>query len=158
MNNTPKAFTRIELLAVGAALALLALIVAPAFATNRADSERAACFNNLRQIGRAVQMWGSDYQNDPPWRTLVSKGGTQPESGLTAKIAWFEFAVMSNEVVTPRILACPADVEARVASEFSSETARGYMATGFRGLATSYFINMHSVSATPVSILGGDRK
>ena len=157
MRNTTQAFTRIELLAVCTALALLALVVAPALATNKTDADRAACFNNLRQIGRAVQMWGADHQNDPPWRTPVFQGGTQPESGLTAKNAWLEFAVLSNEVATPRLLVCPADGEAKVASEFSNEASRGYMATGFRGLATSYFINLHTLSATPVSIVCGDR-
>lgn len=44
-----------------------------------------------------------------------------------------------------------------MASEFSNDASRGYLATGFRGLATSYFINIHSVSATPLSIVGGDR-
>jgi len=56
MRNTTKAFTRIDLLALCLAVALLALIVAPALATNKSDSERLVCFNNLRLIGRGVQI------------------------------------------------------------------------------------------------------
>ena len=39
----------------------------------------------------------------------VSRGGTRPDSGFKAGNAWFEFTALSNELVTPRILACPAD-------------------------------------------------
>jgi len=53
-----KGFTRLELVAVIAGLALLCMVALPLYAATRGDSERAACLNNLRQLGRAVQMWG----------------------------------------------------------------------------------------------------
>jgi prepilin-type processing-associated H-X9-DG protein len=65
--RTSQAFTRIELVAVVAALAALGLFALPLLAASRASSDRAACFNNLRQIMRAALMYADD-NNDafPP--------------------------------------------------------------------------------------------
>src|SRR5688572_9748527 len=116
-----QAFTRIELLAICAALGLLALLVAPTVASNKTDSERLVCFNNLRLIGRAVQMWAGDHNQQPPWRTLVADGGLLPNPGdpIRPGNAWFDFAFLSNQLVTPRILACPSDTGVKRAVEFS---------------------------------------
>src|SRR5436189_5764963 len=73
------AFTRIELAATLAALAVLATLAAPILATTRSDAERAGCVNNLRRIGGGVRLWASDYRERVPWRTPVSEGGTLPE-------------------------------------------------------------------------------
>ena len=61
--SRPNAFTRAELLVVVAVFALLALIVLPALANNRPRSHRVMCANNLRQIGLAMQLWGSDHND-----------------------------------------------------------------------------------------------
>jgi hypothetical protein len=150
-------FTRLELVATFAALALIGLVALPLLAANRSDSDRAGCFNNLRGIGRAVETWGADRDGVPPWITFVSRGGTRPDSGFKAGVAWFEFTALSNELVTPRLLTCPADAGVKVASEFSTDGTRGYMATGFRALATSYFINMDNLGRVPLMAVTGDR-
>lgn len=155
--NSIKGFTRFELVAVLAALALLGTITLPMFAATRADSDRAGCFNNLRQIGRAMEMWGTDRDGVPPWITLVSRGGTRPEGWVKSGNAWFEFAVLSNELATPRLLACPADAGVKVSAEFSIAGSSGYMATGMRALATSYFINMDNLGQVPAMAVTGDR-
>ena len=77
MHSRPQAFTRIELLAVCAALAVLGALALPLLAATRADSDRAGCFNNLRLLGRAVTLWGESHDGLPPWITLVSRGGTK---------------------------------------------------------------------------------
>ena len=159
MKNTPEAFTRIELAATIAALALMAALALPLLATTRADSERAECLSNLRQFGRGAHLWAADHTGQLPWRTLVSRGGTQPDPGSPPKagVTWFEFSTMSNDLATPRILACPADAGVRVASEFSTHNQRGYMSAGFRSQATSYFVNIHTLMEFPATVLIGDR-
>jgi hypothetical protein len=136
---------------------LLGVLALPLFADTRADSDRASCFNNLRQIGRAVEMWADEREGQPPWRTYVARGGTRPDVGTKAGNAWFEFTALSNELVTPLILACPADDGVRVASEFTTVNSRGYMATGLRALATSYLISLDNSRAAPDFLLAGDR-
>ena len=157
MRHSTRAFTRIELAAVIAALGLLGTLALPLLAATRADSDRAGCFNNLRLLGRAITMWGDDRDSLPPWITYVSRGGTRPDSGAKAGNAWFEFTTLSNELVTPRLLACPADTGVKVAAEFSNHGTRGYMGTGQRSLATSYTINMDNLGTVPVMAMVGDR-
>lgn len=158
MRPSLHAFTRLELLASVAAAALVAAIALPALAGSRADGDRAACANNLRLFGRAVELWAANYDGLPPWLTLVSRGGTRPDGGvLKTGAAWQEYTVLSNELATPRILACPADDGVKVAAEFSAVGGRGYMATGMRSLATSYFLNTDNRYTFPTMALLGDR-
>jgi prepilin-type N-terminal cleavage/methylation domain-containing protein/prepilin-type processing-associated H-X9-DG protein len=56
-----KAFTLIELLVVIAILAILAAILFPVFAQARAAARKAACQSNLKQMGAALAMYRSDY-------------------------------------------------------------------------------------------------
>jgi competence protein ComGC len=156
MNQTA-AFTRLELAVVVAMLSLLGALTLPLLAATRADSDRAGCFNNLRLLGRAITVWGDDRDGLPPWITLVSRGGTRPDGAFKTGSAWFEFTTLSNKLVTPRLLACPADTGVKVASEFSNLGGRGYMATGMRALATSYFINMDNLGRAPLMVVAGDR-
>jgi hypothetical protein len=79
------------------------------------------------------------------------RSGTRPGN------AWFEFAFLSNQLVTPRILACPSDVGVKRAIQFGGSTNGGYDALAFRGLATSYVIGMESVADMPHSWVSGDR-
>ena len=158
MRSPEHAFTRIELAAVVAALALLGALALPLLAGTRAEGDRAGCFNNLRVFGRATEMWASDHDGLLPWLTLVSRGGTRPDAGgVKSGNAWFEFTTLSNELVTPRLLACPADTGVKVAADFSNVGGRGYLATGMRSLATSYFVNMDNFSRSPVMAVIGDR-
>jgi prepilin-type N-terminal cleavage/methylation domain-containing protein/prepilin-type processing-associated H-X9-DG protein len=56
-----EAFTLIELLVVIAIIALLAAILFPVFARAREKARQATCQSNLRQIGLAVAMYRSDF-------------------------------------------------------------------------------------------------
>jgi len=68
MNRIPPAFTRVELIASVAAVALLGLAALPLLATPRADSERAGCFNNLRQLGIAMLKYADEHDDTFPPR------------------------------------------------------------------------------------------
>ena len=151
------AFTRLELFVCVVCVALLAAFALPVLATSRSRSDVVQCLNNLRQSGIAVHAWGTDHQFDPPWRTYVSDGGTLQNPGIKPATAWLEFAFLSNQLVTPRILACPADTGAKVASDFSSNPSQGYTAVSFRSQSTSYFINLHTLSSQPNTVVFGDR-
>ena len=69
------AFTRAELLVILAVLTLLALVVLPALANTRPRSARVICANNLRQIGMAMQLWGNDHGDRPPYEVELADGG-----------------------------------------------------------------------------------
>ncbi len=54
-------FTLIELLVVIAIIAILASILFPVFAQAREKARQSACISNLKQIGLAVHMYATDY-------------------------------------------------------------------------------------------------
>jgi len=61
-----KGFTLIELLVVIAIIAILAAILFPVFARARRAAQRTSCLNNLKQIGIAVNMYESDWDDRYP--------------------------------------------------------------------------------------------
>jgi prepilin-type N-terminal cleavage/methylation domain-containing protein len=60
------AFTLIELLVVIAIIAILAAILFPIFAQAREQAKETSDFSNARQIGLAVRMYNSDYDDGMP--------------------------------------------------------------------------------------------
>ncbi len=67
-------FTLIELLVVVATVGLLAMVLLPALAATKPDSQSFQCLENQRQLVRAWQMYAEDNNdllppNDYPWKT-----------------------------------------------------------------------------------------
>lgn len=60
VNHSCLAFTLIELLVVIAITAILAALILPALVRAKTSARHAACENNLRQLGFAVEMYWSD--------------------------------------------------------------------------------------------------
>lgn len=61
-----RGFTLIELLVVIAIIAILAAILFPIFAKARAQARKAGCQSSLVQIGKAMKMYASDYDDTYP--------------------------------------------------------------------------------------------
>lgn len=121
-------FGLIELFVVLVVVLLaVALFLPPVAKRNRRPSQ-IGCANNLKQIGLAVRLWGGDNGDRPPSQVPASEGGAKEdvERGIISRY----FEVMSNELGTPKIVACPADVGRRPATNFASLTSSnlGYFA------------------------------
>ncbi len=154
LSHPPKrerAFTRIELLAVCVALLLVALVMTPAAVSSKSDSERMICFNNLRLLGRGVQSWAGAHNMQFSWRTPVADGGTLPESTKPGN-AWFECFYLSNELVTPKILACPSDAGVNRATNWLQ-----FGFAQFRNQSLSYLLHLDGSMDVPTSWLSADR-
>ena len=146
-----------ELLVVVAILGLITCVALPLLAANQSRSEQAVCFNNLRQTGRAIHLWGNDHADRTPWFTPVLEGGTRNTGNALRNNAYFQMGGMSNELNTPAILICPSDLTRKMASNFSADTSGGFFSPGFRDASLSYLIGLHSIFDAPESILSGDR-
>src|SRR5262245_4694744 len=102
-----EAFSLIELFAIVACLALLGLVILPAFARRTARSATVNCVNNLKQVGLSFWTCALDNQNRYPMQVPVTNGGTMEL--VDSSPAFVHFLVMSNELSTPKILICPQD-------------------------------------------------
>jgi len=130
------AFTLIELLVVIAIIAILAALLLPALAKAKARAHRVACISNMKQTGLAFILWVHDHEkNNLPYRVDWTDEGTKYGGGTPAppwagqqNRPYFQFAWVSNEVDSPKVLVCPSDKKKHVASNWGATDPQG----GFR--------------------------
>jgi prepilin-type N-terminal cleavage/methylation domain-containing protein len=131
---TGRAFTLIELLVVIAVIGLLAALLLPALARAREVGKRTRCASNLRQIGMAFMLYGSDQDDCLPntgdpflwmgrrWRWVV-----QPYLAFSGTALVAGNPNLSTNF-SPGVLICPSDPTA--ATNFDS-TSYGYTASSY---------------------------
>lgn len=147
-------FTRIDLAAATVAVALLCSLAVPLLGTTRSDSERAGCMNNLRRIGTAVRLWAGNHEDRVPWLTPLAEGGSLLPSPKALN-AYEEWATLTNELVTPRRLVCPADVDAKIADEWFGP--KGFLTNPNYGPnALSYLVGLHALPDRPRALISAD--
>jgi type II secretory pathway pseudopilin PulG len=143
-NNNLRAFMFVELLVVIAVVAILAGMLLPALAKAKQKAQRINCVNNLKQVGLAFRIWSGDNGDKHPPNVSTNKGGSKEyvPRGNTFR----HFLCMSNELSTPKILACPAD---------DREPAPSFAL--LRNANISYFVGVDADEIMPQMLLTGDR-
>ena len=115
------------------------------FSDLKNEAQMIVCVSNLKQVGQSFQIWGGDHNNQYPFNSSVTNGGTMELAN--GKNAWINFFVMSNQLTAPKVLDCPADAKRLPpATNFSSQLI-GHI---------SYFVGLDATETDPQSILSGD--
>lgn len=137
-----RAFTLIELLVVIAIIAILAALLLPALTKAKAQAATVACLSNMKQIGVAWRAWAHENSGKFPWQVDMAEGGSRDST------EWIDhYRAASNDLVTPKILVCQADLGRVPGSEW-------FMTAGFDNV--SYFVGISAKESMPESILAGD--
>ena len=173
-----RAFTLIELLVVIAIIAILAALLLPALAAAKKKAQRIQCINNLKEICVAFRLWEGDNNNQYPMSVSMQNGGASQAKGntaggtaslqsanyipssSTAKGVFAMFFVMSNELSTPKILACPSEYSANhntATSWLQTLTPNPLNLIFFNNdMSVSYFVGVDADEGFPQMFLVGD--
>jgi hypothetical protein len=144
--------TRVEMLMVMSAMAVLLFlffVLVPCGSRSvHKRSVRILCLSNLKQVGLAMQLFAESHQGNFPWVVQTNEGGSSEftNSPFTFK----HFATASNELISPKVLACPADRDKERVADFGS----------FNNANLSYFVSLDSKptsNGAPTLVLAGDR-
>jgi type II secretory pathway pseudopilin PulG len=144
-SNLAKAMTLVEVIVVTVVVFILALIILPSLTPARPRASGINCVSNLKQIGLAFRMWSGDHGEKFPWQVSMSETGTLEFAESPA--AYRHFLAVSNELSSPKVLACSTDKKVLRQPDWSK----------LNNAHLSYFVGLEANEANPQTILSGDR-
>src|SRR5690606_7423083 len=108
-------FTLIELLVVIAIIGILAAILLPALSRAREAANRAACQNNLKQVGIIFKMYNGESKGlFPPlkkWNTDEDEPGAPCNERNTGDFMFDTQAAYPEYITDLAVLVCPSDAD-----------------------------------------------
>jgi len=144
-------FSLVELLVV---IGILAALLLPALNQAKSRARRIECVGNLRETGLAFHLFANDHGGKFTTQVSTNDGGSLEFVTAGYQIIGGEFYFsfqhfrpLAGALVTPKPLACPADLERRPATNSNQVDNRNL----------SYVIGLKASLDIPESILSADR-
>ena len=152
-NRRACGFTLVEMLVVIASIGLLAALLLPVLAQTKARARRIECVGDLREIGLACHVFANDHGGKYPTQVSTNDGGALEfvAAGYgSSGDFYFSFSYLyplSGALATPKLFACPADLERPAATNFSQ----------FNNLNFSFDVGLAGNANDPRWLLAADR-
>lgn len=93
---------------------ILAAMLLPALFAAKMKSQSIRCVVNMKEIGLAMRVWGTDHDDQFPFNVSTNKGGTMelclPDADGFDRNAAAHFQVLSKTLVHPNVLVCVGDI------------------------------------------------
>lgn len=140
--NRAAGFTRKELLLVLTAVLALGLLFLIIRSAAVQSVRRISCIENIKQINLSYILWADDHRNQFPF--AVTNGGSQ--AFANSPQVFQHYLAISNKLITPKILVCPADKKRQRQERFAE----------LSNANISYFVGL-SAENDPNDLLAGDR-
>jgi len=148
LSQSHKAFKIVELFVVVGVVTVLVLLFASWSRASMARSVRLCCVNSVKQCQLAFAIWaGDDHEGRFPMEVSDAMGGAR--ESVTKGDVFRAFQVMSNELSTTIVIACPADT--RYFKTFATNF------TDLNNQNISYFVGLDANTNNAHGWLCGDR-
>jgi hypothetical protein len=144
-----RGLSTLDVLMVIATLALLGVFFYPRMLRKPHCVTAIRCVNNLKQVGLAYRLVANDHEDRFPFAVSNALGGSL--EFVNSPKVFKHFEAMSNELVSPKLLACPVDIWA------GGRLRAVDFLSGIANSNVSYFVGPDGDEAKPERILSGDR-
>ena len=148
------AFTLVELLVVIGIIGILAALLLPALTQAKSRARRIECVNDLKETGLAFHLFANDHGGKYTMQVSTNDGGALEFVSAAYQVfnhnSYFSFQLFSplaGSLTTPKLLACPSDLQRRPATNFYD----------FNNRNLSYIVGLLMDANVPESILAADR-
>ena len=148
-----EAFTLVEMLTVIAIIGILAALLLPALQQAKARAMRVQCVGHLKETGLAFHLFANDHGGKLPTQVSTNDGGSLEFVTAGYQISgpfyfsYKHFRPLAGALGTPKLFACPADLERWPATNFIQ----------FNNWNLSYDIGLVTDLNNPGAILAADR-
>jgi len=148
------AFTLVELLVVIAIIGILAALLLPVFSQAKARARRIECVSDLKETGLAFHIFANDHNGRYTMQVSTNDGGSLEFVTAAYQVinqryykSFQLFSPLAGLLATPKLLACPSDLQRWPATNFNQ----------FNNRNLSFDVGLTTDPNAPNAILAADR-